>query len=452
MIARPLVAGTIAGAILGDIPTGLKLGVVFELLQYDILPVGAVRYPEYGPATIAAVATAHASAGVLGLGLGALVGLVTGLVGGLAINRAAARELAGSCTRGATRLESGDPRALMRVPCRRTCCATPCARRSSRRSGLCSPGSRGRCSPARSSVRGAVLLAVATVGAALAAGAAGTLRLVGRGPESRVVRRRLGRRPADGGMAAVKGAASPARCCALFAVQGSYNYERHARRWRRRRGRAAAARPRRRKVPARCGARRAFLQCASLPGRVWPSAPPRGPSTTAPRPIRSSGCARRSAARSAPLGDRLVWAGWLPFLSALDAGGRGAGRRLDRRSRRFLFVYNIGHVALRWWALKAGWTHGTRVSVALHHPVLQKATTVLGPAMALAVGLALPVDGALPRRAVRFMGAARTARSSPPWRSRVTAPAGDLLNGLRSAHRAARPWRWSSDGYGRDRA
>src|SRR2546426_1736320 len=86
MIARPLVAGTIAGAILGDIPTGLKLGVIFELLQYDILPVGAVRYPEYGPATVAAVATAHASAGVLGLGLGALVGLVTGLVGGLTIN------------------------------------------------------------------------------------------------------------------------------------------------------------------------------------------------------------------------------------------------------------------------------------------------------------------------------------------------------------------------------
>ena len=72
MIARPLVAGAIAGTILGDIPTGLKLGVIFELLQYDILPVGAVRYPEYGPATVAAVATAHASAGVLGLGLGAL--------------------------------------------------------------------------------------------------------------------------------------------------------------------------------------------------------------------------------------------------------------------------------------------------------------------------------------------------------------------------------------------
>src|SRR5204862_7177281 len=114
MIARPLVAGTVAGAILGDIPTGLKLGVVFELLQYDILPVGAVRYPEYGPATIAAVATAHASAGVLGLGLGALVGLVTGLIGGLTSNRLR-RINARIVHAAAAQLESGDPGALMRV-------------------------------------------------------------------------------------------------------------------------------------------------------------------------------------------------------------------------------------------------------------------------------------------------------------------------------------------------
>ena len=114
MIARPLVAGTVAGAILGDIPTGIKLGVVFELLQYDILPVGAVRYPEYGPATVAAVATAHASAGVLGLGLGALVGLVTGLLGGVTINllrRVNSRIIHAA----AARLESGDPGALVRV-------------------------------------------------------------------------------------------------------------------------------------------------------------------------------------------------------------------------------------------------------------------------------------------------------------------------------------------------
>ena len=180
MIARPLVAGTVAGAILGDIPTGLKLGVVFELLQYDILPVGAVRYPEYGPATVAAVATAHASAGVLGLGLGALVGLVTGLLGGVTIN-VLRRVNSRIVHAAASELEAGDPRALVRVHV----------------GGLLRDGLRAAVVTmvglvlawlARPllggvlSVRGAVLLAVAVVATALAAGAAGTLRLVGRGP------------------------------------------------------------------------------------------------------------------------------------------------------------------------------------------------------------------------------------------------------------------------------
>src|SRR3989442_10592682 len=83
MIARPIVAGPVAGAILGDVATGLALGVVFELFQYDILPVGAARYPEYGPATVAAVSAAQAGAGTLGLGVGVLVGLTTGLLGGV---------------------------------------------------------------------------------------------------------------------------------------------------------------------------------------------------------------------------------------------------------------------------------------------------------------------------------------------------------------------------------
>lgn len=180
MIARPLVAGTIAGAILGDIPTGLKLGIVFELLQYDILPVGAVRYPEYGPATIAAVATAHASAGVLGLGLGALVGLVTGLIGGLTINLL--RRINSRIVHAAAaQLESGDPGALLRVH-------VGGLARDALRAALVTAAGLVLAWLARPllanalTVRGAVLLAVAAVATALAAGAAGTLRLVGRGP------------------------------------------------------------------------------------------------------------------------------------------------------------------------------------------------------------------------------------------------------------------------------
>jgi PTS system mannose-specific IIC component len=180
MIARPLVAGTVAGAILGDIPTGIKLGVVFELLQYDILPVGAVRYPEYGPATVAAVATAHASAGVLGLGLGALVGLVSGLFGGVTIN-VLRRVNSRIVHAAAARLESGDPAALVRVHVggllRDALRAALVTTVGLVLAWLARPLLAGALSP-----RGALLLAVAAVAAAVAAGSAGTLRLVGRGP------------------------------------------------------------------------------------------------------------------------------------------------------------------------------------------------------------------------------------------------------------------------------
>lgn len=90
------------------------------------------------------------------------------------------------------------------------------------------------------------------------------------------------------------------------------------------------------------------------------------------------------------LGDRLVWAGWLPFLSGLTLVGIALGAGWAAVAA-FLIVYNVGHVALRWWALKAGWEYGTRVSIALHHPALQKALALLGPAMAFAVGAALPL-------------------------------------------------------------
>jgi PTS system mannose-specific IID component len=90
------------------------------------------------------------------------------------------------------------------------------------------------------------------------------------------------------------------------------------------------------------------------------------------------------------LGDRLVWAGWLPLTSGLALIGVALGLGL-RAVLGFLVVYNAGHVALRWWALRAGWRYGSRVAVALREPVLQRATALSGPAMALAVGAALPL-------------------------------------------------------------
>jgi len=90
------------------------------------------------------------------------------------------------------------------------------------------------------------------------------------------------------------------------------------------------------------------------------------------------------------IGDRLVWAGWLPLTSALTvaAVALGAG---GRAVAGFLLVYNAGHVALRWWALRAGWRHGARVAVALHHPVIVRAQSLVGPLAAIAAGFCLPL-------------------------------------------------------------
>lgn len=180
MIARPIVAGPVAGAILGDLETGLRLGVVFELFQFDILPVGAVRYPEYGPATIVAVSTAHAAAGTLGLGLGAVVGLLTGMLGGISIHLV--RRLNARAVRAAAGpLEAGDSATLTRVH-------VMSILRDAARAALVTAVGLGLAWSARAflagtlTLRGVTLLAVAAAGAALAAGAAGTLRVVGRGP------------------------------------------------------------------------------------------------------------------------------------------------------------------------------------------------------------------------------------------------------------------------------
>ena len=82
MISRPLVAGTVAGWIVGDVEAGLRVGVLFELFALDVLPIGAVRYPDYGPATVAAAALGAGAPWELGLGLSGALGLVLAVLGG----------------------------------------------------------------------------------------------------------------------------------------------------------------------------------------------------------------------------------------------------------------------------------------------------------------------------------------------------------------------------------
>lgn len=90
------------------------------------------------------------------------------------------------------------------------------------------------------------------------------------------------------------------------------------------------------------------------------------------------------------LGDRLVWAGWLPFNAALTLIGVGLGWGWWAVVG-FLTLYNLGHVGLRVWALRAGWRGGTHVVDTLRAPVIKRASALLGLATPLAMGAAVPL-------------------------------------------------------------
>lgn len=82
LLARPLVAATVAGAIAGDVGAGLAVGLLVELFALDVLPVGASRYPDYGPGTVGAVlAVAHQPSPERWIGVAVLLTLVVALSG-----------------------------------------------------------------------------------------------------------------------------------------------------------------------------------------------------------------------------------------------------------------------------------------------------------------------------------------------------------------------------------
>jgi mannose/fructose/N-acetylgalactosamine-specific phosphotransferase system component IID len=90
------------------------------------------------------------------------------------------------------------------------------------------------------------------------------------------------------------------------------------------------------------------------------------------------------------IGDRLVWTGTLPaasavglVLSARAPAGIGA--------LALLAVFNVPHLALRFWGLRAGWRRGTALAGALGAPMLTTGLRLMGPAAALGIGLALPL-------------------------------------------------------------
>ncbi len=114
MIARPLVAGSVAGWLVGDIEAGLRIGVLLELFALDVLPVGAVRYPDYGPATVAAVTLGAGTHWELGLGLSVVLGLLLAVAGGGSL-QLVRRWNARAIQRQAAALSAGESRAIRRL-------------------------------------------------------------------------------------------------------------------------------------------------------------------------------------------------------------------------------------------------------------------------------------------------------------------------------------------------
>jgi mannose PTS system EIID component len=94
------------------------------------------------------------------------------------------------------------------------------------------------------------------------------------------------------------------------------------------------------------------------------------------------------------VGDRLVWAGWVPLCSAIALLAFGLGASPLVVVLVFLGTYNVMHLGLRIWGLHAGWTHGLRVAQALANPLLRQGPAHVARATALVAGVALPVAAA----------------------------------------------------------
>jgi mannose/fructose/N-acetylgalactosamine-specific phosphotransferase system component IIC len=114
MISRPLIAGTIAGWIAGDVEAGVRVGVLFELFALDVLPIGAVRYPDFGPATVAASALAAGAPWEMELGVSTALGLLLALAGGWSL-QVVRRTNAKAIQHHAAALAAGEGPAIRRL-------------------------------------------------------------------------------------------------------------------------------------------------------------------------------------------------------------------------------------------------------------------------------------------------------------------------------------------------
>jgi len=176
MIARPLVAGTVAGLLVGDPGAGVAVGLVLELFALDVMPVGAVRYPDYGLGAIAATAAAAGAPGELALGLGVVLGLVVAMAGEFGSHLVREANAAATMAQEPA-LAAGDARTVNRLH------GGGLLRDGARALIVCGLGlalAAAVRSTALMGARAAVLLGAVMVGCAIGTAATGALRVTGR--------------------------------------------------------------------------------------------------------------------------------------------------------------------------------------------------------------------------------------------------------------------------------
>ena len=111
LLSRPLVAASVAVALVGEVELGLLVGAVLELYALDVMPVGASRYPDLGAASVpATIAATQAPLGVE-IGVAGLIGLPLAVAGGWGLHMIRRRSAVAIAHRRA-RVAAGDARAI----------------------------------------------------------------------------------------------------------------------------------------------------------------------------------------------------------------------------------------------------------------------------------------------------------------------------------------------------
>lgn len=137
----------------------------------------------------------------------------------------------------------------------------------------------------------------------------------------------------------------------------------------------------------------------------------------------------KGALRSAlgSLGDRMVWAGLRPCCLLLALALLLLGAPWWMVIIVFLTVYNTAHIALRWWALSAGWSAGRKVAERLRASNLERFHEGFAHAGAFLLGMILPLIA---------VGALTGDRLSTPW---VAAGFAAAIIGLRFGSKVRNP-------------